>query len=176
MQVALAVVLVVSAALMIRTFQALRDVDPGFSDPATIQTARIWIPPGVSRDAEQITRIEREILDKIAALPGVARAGFASHVPMDPRQNNGPVTVEGQTLAPGETAPMRRWIRVSPGYFAAMGTRMIAGRDVTWNDIETGGRVAVISEDFARELAAEPAGALGSAFGPARLLRMTGGK
>ena len=43
-QVALALVLVVSAALMIRTFQALRDVDPGFSEPATIQTARIWIP------------------------------------------------------------------------------------------------------------------------------------
>ena len=47
-QVALAVVLVVSAALMIRTSQALRDVDPGFADPATIQTARIWIPPAVS--------------------------------------------------------------------------------------------------------------------------------
>jgi hypothetical protein len=42
-----------------------------------------------------------------------------------------------------------------------MGTRIVAGRDVTWSDIETGGRVAVISEVFARELAAEPAGALG---------------
>jgi putative ABC transport system permease protein len=164
-QVALAVVLVVSAALMIRTVQALRDVDPGLSDPATIQTARIWIPPGVSRDQEQITRIEHEILDKIAALPGVVEAGFASHVPMDPG-NNGLTIVEGQTLAPGETAPGRRWIRVSPGYFAAMGTRMIAGRDVTWSDIETGGRVAVISENFARELAAEPADALGLRIRP----------
>ena len=164
-QVALAVVLVVSAALMIRTVQALRDVDPGLADPATIQTARIWIPAGVSRDQEQITRIEHEMLDKIAALPGVARAGFASHVPMDPG-NNGPVTVEGQEAAPGDTLPARRWIRVSPGYFAAVGTRMIAGRDVTWNDIETGGRVAVISEDFARELAAEPGGALGKRIRP----------
>ena len=50
---------------------------------------------------------------------------------------------------------------VSPGYFEAMGTRIIAGRDMTWSDIETGGRVALISEDFARELAPEPAGALG---------------
>ncbi len=164
-QVALAVVLVVSAALMIRTFQALRDVDPGLSDPATIQTARIWIPAAVSRDAEQITRIEHEILDKIAALPGVTRAGFASQVPMDPG-NNGVVTVEGQTLAPGGTPPSNRWIRISPGYFAATGTRMIAGRDVTWNDIETGGRVVVISEDFARELAAEPADALGLRIRP----------
>ena len=45
-----------------------------------------------------------------------------------------------------------------------MGTRMIAGRDVTWSDIEAGGRVAVISEDFARELAAEPAAALGQTY------------
>jgi putative ABC transport system permease protein len=165
-QVALAVVLVVSAALMIRTSQALRDVDPGFSDPATIQTARIWIPNDVSDDQTQITRIQREMLDKIAALPGVVAAGFASHIPMDAGGNNGPVTVEGQAVASGDTLPRRRWIRVSPGYFAAMGTRMIAGRDVTWNDIETGGRVALISEDFARELATEPAGAIGKRVRP----------
>jgi predicted permease len=158
-QVALALVLVVSAVLMIRTFQALRDVDPGFSNPATIQTARIWIPAGP--DNEQTTAIEHEILDKIAALPGVVAAGFSSNVPMDAQQSNGPVTVEGVTLAAAATPPPRRWIYVSPGYFAAMGTRMLAGRDVTWTDVETGGRVAVISEDFARELAPEPAGALG---------------
>ncbi|TAJ95277.1 MAG: ABC transporter permease [Gammaproteobacteria bacterium] len=158
-QVALALVLVVSAVLMIRTFQALRDVDPGFSNPATIQTARIWIPPG--RDEQQTTLIEHEILDKIAALPGVVAVGFSSNVPMDTQQSNGPVTIEGDTLVAGAMPPQRRWIYVSPGYFAAMGTRMIAGRDVTWTDIETGGRVAVISEDFARELAVDPAGALG---------------
>ena len=160
-QVALAVVLAVSAALMIRTFQALSDVDPGFSDPTTIQTARIWVPPGVSADGEQITRIEHEMLDKITAIPGVTRAGFASQIPMDAGGNNGPVAVEGQTAAPGETLPVRRWIRVSPGYFSAMGTRLVAGRDVTWSDLEAGGRVALVSEDFAGELAAEPAGALG---------------
>jgi predicted permease len=160
-QVALALVLVLSAALMIRTFQALRDIDPGFADPKAIQTARVWIPPSVTRDAVQITRIEREILDKITALPGVTQAGFASHIPMEGLQNNGPVTVEGQTVASGETPPPRRWIRVSPGYLAAMGTRLIVGRDMTWSDFESGGRVAIISESFARELATEPSGALG---------------
>src|SRR5690606_20364900 len=57
--------------------------------------------------------------------------------------------------------PLRRFNYVSPGYFETMGTRIIAGRGVTWSDIETGGRVVLISEDFARELAAEPAAALG---------------
>ena len=165
-QVALALALVVSAALMIRTFQALRDVDSGFLDPPTIQTTKTWISPALFPDGEQWTRMEHEILDGIAALPGVTSVGFASTLPMDGQQNNAPVFVEGQTLAPGNTPPPRRWNFVSPGYFEAMGTRMLAGRDMTWADIEAGGRVAVISEDFARELAADPAGALGRRIRP----------
>jgi len=159
-QVALALVLVVSAALMIRTFQALRDVDPGLSDPATIQTARIWIPTTLFPDAEQLTRIEHEILDKVASLPGVGSVGFASEVPLEPGSGS-TIAIEGEPVAAGDTRPPRKYKFVSPGYFAAMGTRLLAGREVTWSDIETGGRVAVISEDIARELAAEPAGALG---------------
>ncbi len=160
-QVALALVLVVSAALMIRTFQSLREVDAGFSEPATIQTAHIWIPHGRTADPEQFTRTEHEILDRIAALPGVRSVGFASSLPMDGLPSYGPVAVQDQALAAGEMAPARKWNFVSPGYFDAMGTHLIAGRDVTWNDLATGGRVAVISENFARELAREPAGALG---------------
>jgi predicted permease len=160
-QVALALVLVMSAALMIRTFQALRDVDPGFADPATIQTARIWTPTALFSDPEQYTRMQHEILDKIAALPGVTSASFAHDLPMEGLYSNMPIIVEGETIPAGEAPPLRRLIKFSPGYFEAMGTRMIAGRDVTWSDIETGGRVVVISEDFAREIAAEPAAALG---------------
>ena len=166
-QVALALVLVVSAALMIRTFQALHDIDPGFSDPATIQTAGISIPfadvsgPEQAARVAKMTSLQREMLDRIAALPGVASVGFANDLPMGGGQWNGPVLVEGQTPATGETPPSRRWNFVSPGYFEAMGTRMIAGRDIAWSDVEAGGRVAVISEDFAREIAIEPAAALG---------------
>jgi putative ABC transport system permease protein len=144
---------------MIRTFAALRDVDPGFSEPATIQTARIWIPNALARDPEAYTRMQHEMLDKIGALPGVASVGFASVLPMEAPPVKPPIMVEGQ---PVPDRPTGRGIKfVSPGYFEAMGTRIMAGRDITWNDIESGGRVALISEDFARELAAEPAGAIG---------------
>ena len=98
-QVALALVLVVSAALMIRTFQALRDIDPGFTDPATIQTVRIAIPDASFSDPEQYTRVEHEILDRIATLPGVASAAFANLLPMEGGYDNGPMVVEGQTPA-----------------------------------------------------------------------------
>jgi len=164
-QVALALVLVVSAALMIRTFQALRDVDSGFSDPATIQTARIWIPTGPSvdpADSRQWTRLEHEILDRIEALPGVDSAGFVSDLPIAwPGIYADGLAVQGRATAAGDEPPQGLFKFVSPGYFEAMGTRMIAGREMTWSDIETGGRVVVISEGLARELAPEPAAALG---------------
>jgi len=166
-QVSLALALIVGAALMIRTFQALRNVDPGFSVPARIQTAGISIPFTLVSDTDQVARVakmaslQREILDTIAAVPGVASVGFANDLPMGSGSWNGPVLVEGKTIAATETPPSRRWNFILPGYFDAMGTRMIAGRDINWSDIEAGGRVAVISEDFAREIATEPAAALG---------------
>ena len=154
--------LVVSAVLMIRTFQALRDVDPGFAEPATIQTVRTWVANQLIRDPAEFARVH-EILDAIAAIPGVASAGFTSTLPMEgpPFVNTANVVIEGQTLAAGEAPPQRRMKLVSPGYFETMGSRIIVGRDLTWADIEAGGRVALISEDFARELGPEPAAALG---------------
>jgi putative ABC transport system permease protein len=161
-QVALALVLVVSAALMIRTFQELRDVDPGFSDPATIQTARIWMPfEAVFGNPVQNTGMLREMLERVEALPGVASAAVTSTLPMEELLRRGNVVVDGQPQSAAEASPQRRWKLVSPGYLEAMGTQLVAGRDVTWSDIDTGGRVAMISEDFARELAAEPADAIG---------------
>jgi len=167
-QVALAFVLVVSAVLMVRTFQALRDVHPGFAEAATIQTVRTWAPNEIIRDATRYVPVQREILDAIAALPGVESAGFTNVLPMDPGPFvlNMPVSVEGRPIEAGDAPPPRRVKIISPGYLETMGTRIIAGRDITWADIETGGRVALISEDFARELGALPTDALGKRIRP----------
>jgi predicted permease len=105
--------------------------------------------------------MQREIRDKIAALPGVAAAAFTNRLAMEGGYDNGPMVVEGQAPAPSDTSPARRRKFVSPGYFEAMGTPIIAGRDVSWSDIETGGHVVMISENYARELGGEPAAALG---------------
>ena len=162
-QVALALVLVVSATLMIRTFQELRDIDPGFSDPATIQLARTWIPQRPTPefpDAVQVTRKQREIADRIAALPGVTAVGFTDNVPITFGGMGTGLEIEGRQIAPA-AGPLSRIKFVSPGYFEAMGTRLIAGRGLTWSDLDAGGRVVVVSEGFAREIATEPAAALG---------------
>jgi predicted permease len=162
-QVALALVLLVASGLMIRTFVALLAVEPGFAAAADVQTARVWVPSQQVDDAERVTRTQHEILDKIAALPGVKASAFASAVPMEGplRVWLNPVYVEGKDDPRGTTPPLRRMKVVSPGYFAAIGTRMIAGRDITWSDIYGRAKVAIVSENFAREVWGSPAAALG---------------
>ena len=82
-QVALALVLIVCSGLMFRTFSALRDVDPGVSRPEAVQIARINITPAISTDPERYTQIQRQILDGIAAIPGVEAASFGFGAPME---------------------------------------------------------------------------------------------
>jgi predicted permease len=162
-QVALALVLLIGSGLMIRTFLALLNVRPGFAAGTDVQTARVWVPPPQVPDAERVTRLQHEILDKVAALPGVTAAAFASAVPMEGplRVWTQSIYVDGQNHPPGTTPPLRRMKTVSPGYFTAIGTRVIAGRDITWSDIYGRAKVVIVSENFAREVWGSPAAALG---------------
>jgi predicted permease len=160
-QMALALVLLVSAGLMIRTFQALRSVQPGFLRPEEIQTIRITIPESQVKEPEQVARMQNAIRDKIAEIPGVTSVGFSSSMPMEGLQSGDAVWVEDKTYPPGEFPPGRSFKWVSPGFFQSMGTRLIAGRDITWADVYNHRSVAIVSENMARELWGEPVAALG---------------
>ena len=150
-QVAMALVLLVGALLMIRTFTALRNVAPGFADAARVQTMRIWVPDLLIQDPMMVTRTQNEIADKIAAIPGVTGVGFAGAVPMDGIDPNwDQVIVEHKNYEGGEP-PIRLYNYVSPGYFRAMGTRLAAGRDFTWDDIYGLHPMVIVSENFARD-------------------------
>jgi predicted permease len=82
-QVAMAMVLLVSAVLMIRTVAALRGVDPGFTDANHVQTLRLAIPEQLIAGAQATTRVENSIADALSVIPGVNSVGFARAVPMD---------------------------------------------------------------------------------------------
>ena len=75
-QVALALVLLIGSGLMIRTFQALRNVQPGFTRPEEVQLLRISIPEAQVKEPERVMRMENEMLDKLAAIPGVTSVAF----------------------------------------------------------------------------------------------------
>lgn len=160
-QVALALVLLIAAGLLFRSFMALRAVRPGFTQPEQIQMVRLFIPDAQISKPERVVQMQADILHRLAAIPGTTTAAFASDLPLELEYRNGfPVAVEGRT--PVNQIPPNRLIKqISPGYFAALGTRLIAGRDFTWNDLFTQGRVAIVSEKMARENWAEPPNALG---------------
>jgi predicted permease len=170
-QVALALVLLVSSGLMIRTFDALRDVEPGFTDPVQIQTLRLSIPQTLVPEPARVARMQNDIIDALAAVPTVSSVGFTSSMPMDGFNAawNG-IEVEDQPRPAGEAPPpVRRFKFISPALFKTSGTRLVDGRDITWLDIHESRRVAVISENLARELWDTPAAALGRrirGFGP----------
>ena len=159
-QVAMALVLLICAMLMIRTFQELRMVDPGFTDAASLQTLHVAIPETSIPDQRMVTRVENNIADKLASIPGVTAAGFAAIVPMEDGGHGwSGIIAEGRTYA-GDP-PMRFYNYVSPGYFQALGTRMIAGRDFTWNEIYDLRPNVIVSENFAREEWGSAAAAIG---------------
>jgi len=150
-QVAMSLVLLVGATLMIRTFARMRAVDPGFADAAHIQTLRISIPSSLIQDPTTVLRTENAILDQLAALPGVQGVGFTSAAPMEGIEPNwNDLFIQGKTYT-DYVAPLRLFDNVSPGYFHAMGTRFLAGRDFTWDDLYGARPVAIVSDSFARE-------------------------
>ncbi len=163
-QVALALVLLVGSGLMLRSFQALRSVQPGFSQPEGIQTMHIRIPEAQVQAPERVSRMQNDILEKIAAIPGVNSAAFAAALPMEEFQGNGTVFTEGADYA-GQIPPMKRFKFVSPGLLNVLGTRLIAGSDFTWTDIYGKRDVVMVSENFARETWGQPAAALGKRIG-----------
>jgi predicted permease len=161
-QVALALVLMVSAGLMIRTFQALRTVDPGFTAPEQLQTIRISIPNSLVSKPEQVIRIQNGIVDKLAAIPGVISAGFSSEMPMEGFGSMWDcIYVEDKTYPANEIPPLRFYKYVSPEFFHTAGTRIVAGRDMTWTDVYDRRPVVLLSDNLARELWGAPSAALG---------------
>ena len=109
-------------------------------------------------DPERVFRMQSDILDRIAAIPGVAAASLASAAPMEPFVSANMLFSEDRIHAEGKT---RRFKFVSPGFFRTVGTPVVAGRDFEWTDLHQRRPVAVISENMAREMWRDPAAALG---------------
>ena len=160
-QVALALVLLISSGLMIRTFQALRKVYPGFTRPEQVLTLHISIPEGQVADAESVTRMHQQIGERIQQIPGVASVGLSSSITLDGNINNNPIFIEDFPTPSGQIPPMRRFKFISPGFSQTMGNRLVAGRDLTWADVYGDPTVLLISENLARKYWRDPARAVG---------------
>jgi predicted permease len=160
-QVGLAMLLMIGSGLMIRTFRSLRQVQPGFTAPEQILTMAAYIPDNQVKDAVQAVHMEQNILDKIAALPGVQSVALSSYLPMNGSGWQDPIYAEDHVYSDQKIPPLRRFRMVSPGLLKTMGNTLVAGRDFTWTDIYDLRPVAMVSENLARELWRDPAAAIG---------------
>ena len=178
-QVAIALILLVGSGLMIRTFTQLRRVDPGVGHPETAQTFRLTVPrldplageAGAANRA-RLLQTQRAILERLSAVGGVTAVGFSSG-------NDGlPLDGDGRQIAlipyvdgrPSPDGVVRTWEiqQVSPGYYEALQTPIVAGRGLTWDDVENQRRVMLMSDGLARREFGSRTAALGrriSAFG-----------
>lgn len=160
-QVAMALVLLITSGLMLRTFQSLRQVEPGFRDPASVLTFRVSIPEGLFADQAQVAQAYERIAGQLRTIPGVTSVGLSSSVTMDGSQNNDPIFVEDFPGDPGKLPALRRYKFIGPGTFQTVGNPILAGRDITWADIHGLRPVVLISENLAREFWKDPAKAIG---------------
>jgi putative ABC transport system permease protein len=145
---ALGLVLVVGSALMVRSFYRLLDVDPGFR-LNDVLTAEVVLPESKYAQPEQINNFYREALARIQALPGVEAAGAIMPLPLSGNGWQTDFYVEGTPVPKPGDAPNSDYHMVTPGYFTAMGPRLLRGRLFGDSDAKDAPPVMVVSRSFA---------------------------
>jgi putative ABC transport system permease protein len=149
-EVALAIVLLIGAGLLIRSFVKLLNVNPGYQ-AENLLTAKISLPPRYLDDSQRAQFYER-ILQRLAAIPGVAAVGATSHLPLTGYNMGAQLRVEGRQPREGENSPSAPVARVNPDYFRTMGIALRAGRLINDSDTQDAPSVALLSETLARRL------------------------
>jgi predicted permease len=160
-QVALALVLLVGAGLLVRSFLALGAVDPGVSEPQRALTFRLALPPGDYPDEEEAVLAYERILSGIAAIPGVEAAGAASGLTMEFHSNQNSFLAEDVPAADDVGVLNGAYKAVAGDYFEAAGIPLLAGRAITWDDVRGRRPVGVVTESLARHFWGSAQAALG---------------
>ncbi len=148
-QVALSLVLVASAVLLLRSFQRLSTVEPGFTHSAL--TFRVVLPRSRYGSPRSAASFYQRLAAKTAALPGVAAAGMTSALPLSGFDGCSSVFLEARPLRADEQPLCVPTFQVTPGYFQALDIRL-RGKALEWADLEARSAVAVVSESLARRL------------------------
>ncbi len=146
-EVALSLLLLVGAGLLLRSFQQLMEVDPGFN-PDNVLTMRIRLPDAKYAEATQTLAFLREVEARVTILPGVESVSFSNGVPLGGSDSDN-YQIEGQPQT-GDTNPVAISRSISPSYHQTMGIRLLTGRSFTTQDTATSPLVVIVDEGFVR--------------------------
>jgi putative ABC transport system permease protein len=147
-EIALALVVLVGAGLMLRSFQRLSAVDPGFRTEGLL-TAELALSPRAYPTPERRMDLYRRLLERLDASPQVRRTALASNLPLSPGLSGSP-QVEGWEPRAGETELVVGYQVVSPSYFEVLGLERVDGRLFDETDDAQGARVAIVDDELAR--------------------------
>src|SRR5688500_5576506 len=146
-QIALAVVLVTGSGLMIRSFQRLRSVETGI-DPEGVLTVGVSLGENLDKTVAA-TRYER-MIEAIAALPGVAKAGATNALPLSGNGlNGGSFRIESKPRPEGALPPVAMYAITAGDFFSSMSTPLVEGRNFESGDHRPNARVVIVNEKFA---------------------------
>jgi predicted permease len=148
-EVALALMLLVGAGLLIKSFMNLRRVDPGFN-PKSVLRVNVTLPRTRYPERSQVAIFFKQLVDRVAVLPGVESVGAVSSLPLGGGGTDTTFAIEGRPQPEADRLPGAWYSKVTPDYFRAMGIRLLRGRVFTEADTADAPRVAVISETMAR--------------------------
>ena len=164
-QMALALVLLAGSGLMIRSFQALRGVDPGFANPEEVLTFRVALPRAeIPEDAEAALAYE-EMWRRLTEIPSVTSVGITFSLTMDGYDSSDALWVEDIPVVPDQIPPIRRYQWVSGDYFETVQNPVLAGRPIEWSDVHDRAPIGVVTENLAVEYWGSAAAAIGERIG-----------
>jgi putative ABC transport system permease protein len=151
-QVAMATVLLVGSGLVLRSFEKLRSVDPGFRADGVV-TFRIALPYARYPKSEAVARFHYAMLDRLRALPGVAAAGATGKLPLAGSFSEiDPLRLEGKPMPPNELPPLAEMRVATPGYFEAMGIPLVAGRFLERSDTDRQTGAVLVTQAIVRKV------------------------
>jgi putative ABC transport system permease protein len=153
-EVALALVLLISAGLLVRSFSKVLDVKPGF-DAQNVLTLRMSLPNAQYDKATKVAAFYDNVIARVSALPGVVHAGAAYQTPFTPGADNSVFSIRGRQANPGDPPPHADYAFVSSDYFKTIGLPILKGRDFQPSDMRAGNyfapnSVAIIDEELAK--------------------------
>lgn len=149
-QVALALVLVISAGLLVRTFYRMLQVDPGFR-PMQVITFDLSLPALKYPDQDHIVPVYSRILENVRAVPGVEYAGVAETLPMGGEGESTVIKIVDHPAASDKDLPFANYTMVSPGYFRAVGAAILRGCGFAESDGSGAIPVTVINAAMAKK-------------------------
>ena len=147
-ELALAVVLLSSAGLLLRSFGRLMSIDPGFQ-PDGVLTMK-FVLPYANYDSTRVRNVVRSVESRARALPGVASVAIATHIPLDDTGEDYSFSVRGRTYARRSDQPSAAVTQVDADYFSTMGIPLKAGRGFAAAEDERSPKVYLVNETFAK--------------------------